>query len=160
MTNDNATRLAAAAPAETDDDRLDIDGGDDDLHELFEAWSTWSRTRRFFAPPQSGGNILGKMRGSSRPMRSPPDAKCNTFMPALHLAIQGQPRDALDYQVFMAYYGHRVTHIKATSAVLGISRQHFYRLLRAFGQRVVIAARHIEAENVGAGDALPHRAEE
>lgn len=159
MNQTTATRLAAAAPIEADDDALDLQEGDQDLDELFEAWSAWCRTRRYFVPAQSGGNILGKMRGSSRPLRQPPDAKCSSFMPALHLAILGQPRESLDARVFWAYYGDRTTHIKATAYVLGISRQHFYRLLRAFGRRVYIAAKQIEAANVAIGDALPHRAE-
>lgn len=157
--NHTTTRFAAAAAQQPDDDVIDVQEDDDQMHELFEQWSAWCKTRRYFAPAKSGGNILGKMRGGSRPMRQAPDAKCSSFMAALHLAILGQPRDALDSRVFWAYYGERTNHIKAAAYVLGISRQHFYRLLRSFGQRVYIAAKQIEADNLAVGDALPHRAE-
>lgn len=152
-------RFAATATPETDDDVIDVQEGDDQMHELFEQWSAWCRTRRFYAPPSSVGNILGQLRGPSRPSRQPPSAKCSTSMAALHLAIKGQPEDALDSKVFWLYYGERANNIKQASYVLGISRQHFYRLLRAFSQRVLIAAKQIEADNVAAGEALPHRSE-
>ncbi len=150
-------RFAAAAPEQNEDDVIDVQDGDDDMHQLFEAWSAWSRTRRYFAPPASMGNILGQLRGASRPSRLPPNAKCSTSMAALHLAIKGQPEDALDTKVFWLYYGERASNVKNAAYVLGISRQHFYRLLRSFGQRVMIAAKQIEADNVAAGEALPHR---
>jgi hypothetical protein len=155
---DKAQRLAAAAPTEAtpDDEATDVQPGDEQLDELFEQWSAWCRTRRYFLPPSTGGNLLGRLSGKSRPSRQPPDAKCSASMAALHLAILGQPRDALDTQVFLLYYGERVAHIKQAAAVLNISRQHFYRLRRAFGRRVVIAAKQIEAYNLAAGAALPH----
>ena len=152
-------RFAATAGDQPDDDVIDVQEGDADAHELFEKWSAWCRTRRFYAPPSSMGNILGQLRGPSRPSRQPPNAKCSTSMAALHLAIKGQPEDALDTRVFWLYYGERATNIKQAAYVLGISRQHFYRLLRSFTVRVLIAAKQIEADNVAAGEALPHRAE-
>lgn len=152
-------RLAAAAPTSAQDAAEEAEHqqpGDEQLDELFEQWSTWCRTRRYFLPPATGGNLLGKLSGATRPSRQPPDAKCSASMAALHLAILGQPRDALDTQVFLLYYGERVAHIKQAAALLDISRQHFYRLRRAFGRRVVIAAKQIEADNLAAGAALPH----
>lgn len=156
---DRALRLAAAAPIdeiEAEDEAPDVQPGDDQLDELFEQWSAWCRSRRYFAPPAASGGVLGKISGKTRPSRLPPDAKCSTNLSALHLAIIGQPKDALDTKVFWAYYGHRAAHIKQAAAVLGISRQHFYRLLRAFGKRVVISARQIESDNLSAAAALPH----
>lgn len=153
---DKAQRLAAAAPIDAEDDAPEVQPGDEQLDELFEQWSAWCRSRRYFAPPASNGSLLGKLRGATRPSRLPPDAKCSTNLAALHLAIIGQPQEALDTQVFWAYYGHRAAHIKQAAAVLGISRQHFYRLLRAFGKRVVTASRQIEADNLAAAAALPH----
>ena len=152
-------RFAATAGEQPDDDVIDVQEGDDDAHVLFEQWSAWCRTRRFFVPPSSMGNILGQLRGPSRPSKAPPNAKCSTSMAALHLAIKGQPEDALDTRVFWLYYGERAGNIKQAAYVLGISRQHFYRLLRSFTERVLIAAKQIEADNVAAGEALPHRAE-
>lgn len=152
-------RFAAAAGEQPDEDVIDVQEGDDEAHELFEQWSAWCRTRRFFAPPSSVGNILGQLRGPSRPSRQPPNAKCSTSMAALHLAIKGQPEDALDTKVFWLYYGERTGNIKQAAYVLGISRQHFYRLLRSFTERVRIAAKQIEADNLAAAEALPHRSE-
>jgi hypothetical protein len=155
----NPKCFAAAAGEQPDDDVIDVQEGDDDAHALFEQWSAWCRTRRYFVPPSSMGNILGQLRGPSRPSRQPPNAKCSTNMAALHLAIKGQPEESLDTRVFWLYYGERAGNIKQAAYVLGISRQHFYRLLRAFTARVLIAAKQIEADNVAAGEALPHRAE-
>lgn len=151
-------RFAATAATAPEDDAIDVQEGDDQMHELFEQWSAWCRTRRFYAPPSNVGSILGQLRGPSRPSRQPPSAKCSTSMAALHLAIKGQPEEALDTKVFWLYYGERTSNVKTAAYVLGISRQHFYRLLRSFGQRVLIAAKQIEADNVAAGEALPHRA--
>ena len=75
---------------------------------------------------------------------------------ALHLAILGQPRDALDTQVFHAYYGERKTVIKRTADEIGISRQHFYRLLKAFCTRVRAVSQDIAEHNRAAREALPH----
>ena len=154
-------RLAAAAPqpgnlsadlrSEEDADTQPGDGPADDpdnLHELFEAWSRWSRTRRYFAPPPPAGTILGKLSSKTRPFTSgPPDAECNMDLAALHLAIQGQPRDALDTKVFQAYYGERKPYIKRSADELAISRQHFYRLLKSFCTRVRAIASDIASDN-------------
>lgn len=129
---------------------------DQQQEELFEAWSHWCRTRRYYLPPATGGNLLGKLSGKSRPTRPPPSARCNASLAALHLAILGQPRDALDTQVFLLYYGQRVAHVKQAAALLNISRQHFYRLRRTFSQRVIAIAKQIEAANIQAGQAMPH----
>ncbi len=132
---------------------------DGNLHELFEAWSHWSRTRRYYAPPPASGTILGRLSSKTRPFSSgPPDAACNMDMAALHLAIIGQPRDALDTRVFQAYYGDRAVYIKRAAEDLGISRVHFYRLLKAFCIRVHASAQAIASENRALRDALPHHA--
>lgn len=152
-----------AAPSPDSDEIEAVDSKDladvADLDDLFERWSYWRATRRFYVPPQAVGNILGKMSAKSRPFRKTggPDAPCSTTLSALHLAILGQPMDAMDTKVFWLYYGYRTMHIKQVAAELGISRQHFYRLLKSFGVRVVTAARVIEEENTRFGDALPHR---
>lgn len=150
---DTAEMLAAPTPDE--DGLLDLEEGDQDMHELFEAWASWRASRRYFVPPSGGGNILGKLRGATRPSRPAPDAACNAQMAALNLAINAQPRDAVDTQVFLLYYVDRVRNIKTVADYLGISRQHFYRLRRTFGQRVVMAAKQLEAEARAAGEALP-----
>lgn len=157
-------RFAAPACSETDPSgEEDLDASpqpaeDADLHALFEAWSRWSRTRRYFAPPPASGTILGKLSSKTRPFTSgPPDAECNMDLAALHLAILGQPRDALDTQVFWAYYGERTMHIKRSAEALGISRVHFYRLLKAFCTRVRAVSVDIAGFNRAARDQLPQR---
>lgn len=162
----NTTSLQRfAAPARTDTDLSDADDGPDapqpnpvdaDLHALFEAWSRWSRTRRFFAPPPPAGTILGKLSGKTRPFTGAPDAECNMDLAALHLAILGQPRDALDTQVFWAYYGERAANIKQSAHALGIGRAHFYRLLKAFCTRVRAVSRDIAQHHQALRDTLPH----
>jgi hypothetical protein len=160
-------RLAAAAPqpgnlsadlrSEEDNDfqAADLPADPDNLHELFEAWSRWSRTRRYFAPPPPAGTILGKLSSKTRPFTSGvPDAECNMDLAALHLAIQGQPRDALDTKVFQAYYGQRKPYIKRSADELEISRQHFYRLLKSFCTRVRAISQDIAGENRAARERL------
>lgn len=163
------TRFAAPAPIELEADSdtaattlveaaNDAAPDMDTMHDLFEQWSHWSRTRRYFAPAPSSGNILGKLSSKSRAFSKTggPDAPCSVEMSALHLAILGQPREALDTRVFLAYYSERAAYIKQAAAELGISRQHFYRLLRAFCGRVHAAAKQIEADNLAARDRLAH----
>lgn len=112
------------------------------LHELCETWSHWSRTRRFYGQPPVTANVLGKLTTRTRAWsRGAPDALCSADMAALHLAIQAQPREALDRRVFELYYLYRVRNIKAAAAELGVSRQHFYTLLRAFQRRVYLSSK-------------------
>ena len=157
--NTPAARLAAPAPLETDDEVVDDQPGDEDMKLIFEEWSYWCRTRRYFGPAPVGGNLLGKLSGKSCPMRhvGGPDAPCNARLAALHLAIIGQPKEALDTRVFWLYYGERTAYIKTAAEALGISRNHFYRLLRSFSLRVIAAANQIEAENSAVLATLPHR---
>lgn len=151
--------LDADLPREDDQDSSSAPGTEDaNLHELFEAWSHWSRTRRYFAPAPNTGTILGKLSSKTRAFSSgPPDAECNMDLAALHLAILGQPRDALDTQVFYAYYGERTGHIKRQAEALKISRTHFYRLLKSFCTRVRSVSQDIAGYNRAAREALPHK---
>lgn len=130
----------------------------DQLDALFEQWSYWCHTRRYFAPQTSTGNMLGNLSSRGRGFRRPggPDASCSANMAALHLAILAQPRDALDTQVFLSYYGARAGNIKAAAAQLKISRQHYYRLLKAFCVRVKNGADEIERDNMTQRARLPH----
>lgn len=164
-------RLAAPAPAANDADPADqVDPREEGaaiadakrLDSLFEDWAYWAFTRRYFVPQQSAGNILANLSSKGRALRKPaggPDAPCSTFLAALHLAIMGQPAHAIDTQVFLAYYVQRTKNIKAACATIGpsgVSRSHFYRLLRSFCRRVEQMARRIEGTNLLAGEQLPH----
>ena len=161
MTEEKAPRLAAAAPIEDDDNRPDppVEGvaGAENFDDLIEQWERWKKTRRYYAPAPASGNLLGKLRGSTQPSRLPPDAPCRPNMAALHLAIIGQPREALDVRIFWLYYVERATNIKRVAESLGISRGHFYRLRDICVRRVLISAKQIEADNLAAGEAMPHK---
>lgn len=142
------TRFAAAAPADNYDDTLrEVSDQDRNLDMLCEQWVSWCRTRRFYGPAPLRGTVLGRLSGSStRPMVSV-DAICSAEMAAFHIAYTCQPPEALDRQVFDAYYVHRIKPIKRVADALGISRQHFYALLAAFRVRVSNAADAIANDN-------------
>jgi hypothetical protein len=154
-----AQRLAAAAPAAKPDE-YDPDAkqllADQTLHELCEAWSAWCRTRRFFGRPSMPASLLGKLTSRTRVASQPggPNAPCNAQLAALHLAVLGQPADALDRQVFELHYLWRVRNVKAAASAVGISRQHWYRLVRDFRARVAAAGREIQQDNETQGAEL------
>lgn len=153
-------RLAAPAPTACDDDD-DIQDpsltGDTDLHALCEQWSFWCRSRRLFAQPSMPISLLGKLTSRTRPVSSGgPDARCDPMMAAFHLAVQGQPRRALDRQVFELHYLWRVRNVKAAASAVGISRQHWYRLVRDFRARAYSAAVDIQRDNLEQARELQH----
>ena len=140
---------AAAAAAATDLAQMDA---------LFDEYSRWLRTRAFYSPHKALRGTLGPLQKRTRPYRQPPSAACSSSMAALHLAILAQPADAIDARVFWSHYGARAANIKVVADALGISRQHYYRLLAAFCRRVVIAAKQIEGDNLLQAANLPHAA--
>lgn len=128
--------------------RRELDA-DQALNELCMAWAAWCRTRRFYGPPPQQAAMLGRLSSMSSPTgRADPDAPCSAELAALHLAVIAQPADALDRQVFELHYVWRVRNIKAAASELGISRQHWYRLLRAFRRRVCLASLEILRVNL------------
>lgn len=157
MEEERARRLAAAAPTDEDTAPEPTADGGEDVDQLLERWAHWRKTRRYYAPAPASGSLLGKLRGATRASRPPPDAACNATMAALHMAIIGQPLDALDVRVFWLYYGGRAASVKTMAESLGISRGHFYVLRNAAVRRILIMAKLIEAGNLAAGAALPHR---
>jgi hypothetical protein len=154
-------RLAAPAPLTDDDNDADAKqlAADERQHQVCEAWSSWCRTRRFFGRPSLPASLLGKLAGS--PARAPsangPDAVCSAQLSALHLAVLAQPVEALDRQAFEAHYLWRVRNIKAAAAALGVSRQHWYRLVRDFRTRVFNASIEIQRDNERQAAILPSR---
>ena len=146
----NAAQIQFAAPAPEADDTdaaPQLDARDRDLDVLCEQWVQWCRTRRLYGPAPITGTILGKLSGSStRPMMQV-DVACSAQLSAFHIAYTCQPRDALDRQVFDAYYVHRVKPLKRAADALGISRKHFYSLLGSFRVRVANAAEAIAADS-------------
>lgn len=157
-----ARRLAAPAPATHDDD--DDAACDRKLaahtqqHALCEAWSSWCRTRRFYGRPALPPSLLGRLTSATRATAAGagPDAEASAHLSALHLAIISQPADALDRQVFELHYLWRVRNIKAAAAELGVARQHWYRLVAQFRERVCAAASEILSSNLGIAATLAH----
>jgi len=156
MTNPTADQTNAEAATETTDNEAQHGGVEaQDQDQLFEAWSHWCATRRFYAPPPVTTSLLGKLSSKSRPLRGDgPEVPCNSSLAALHLAILGQPPEALDTQIFWVHYGHRAVPVKTVADKLGITRQHYYRLLKSFCQRVTGVAQYIEASNAFSRDSL------
>lgn len=158
--NDKPKVLAAPAPGVDEGD--DVELTPQELQQLaadeqlFDAYGAWCRTRSFFGPPPVSGSVLGRLTSKSRVKRSgPPDAACSAQMSALHLAVIAQPSDGLDRKVFTLHYVYGVRNVKAAADALGISRQHWYRLLKAFRVRVHGAAASIMSDNVAAAASLP-----
>ena len=139
-----AISLAAPAPCGDDDDPIERHEEQRDLDDLCERWVEWTRTRRLYAPIPTMGSVLGQLSGTnSRPIKAGgPDALNSSELAAFHLAYIGQP-DALDKQVFALYYVYRVKPVKSAARALGISREHFHRILSAFRVRVYAAAKGI-----------------
>lgn len=159
-------RLAAPAPGIEQADDRELDTADDqaaepdpefNLDELCWAWAAWSRQRRLYVKPSLPVSVLGRLRtkGTGRSATGGPDAPCSAELLALHTAIRAQPVDAKDTIVFLLHYGEGVRNIKAASAAVDVSRQHWYRLLRAFRSRVYIASREILQVNQQAARDLP-----
>lgn len=151
--------LAAPAPAQTDDAaEADEDPGTSapveesqpDLHQLCEEWSTWCRTRRLYVKPSLPVSLLGRLtsKGSGRSADGGPDAVSSAELMAFHLAFLAQPEDALDRRVFELHYYRRVRNVKAAAGAVGVSRQHWYRLVKDCRQRVYIASRQILERNL------------
>lgn len=138
-----ALRLAAAAP-QTDEAPDEDSEEQQDLDALCEQWVRWKATRRFYAPPSKIGSILGQLSGArTRPLKTDgPDAICSAELAAFHLAYTCQP-DALDKRVFDLYYVHRIAPIKKAAGCLGISRSHFYLVLKHFRMRVFQASKSL-----------------
>ena len=150
-----ALRLCAPAPGSDDEPATDPTPEDDGLDDLCERWASWCQTRRFYVAP-AVPHILGRMRGNSRPLRpGGPDAEVSAELAAFHIAYLGQP-DALDRRVFELYYIHRIRPVKAAADALGISRQHFYAVLRAFRRRVRVASNGVLSREESARAMLPH----
>jgi hypothetical protein len=163
-----AQRLAEPAPpdAEDDDTADDSAAGDRELqtlrpdqHELAEAWVTWTRTRNLYIKPSLPPSLLGRLqaRGSVRRRGTGPDAIAGAELMAFHLAFLAQPPEALDRQAFELHYLRRVRNIKTAAEALGVSRSHWYRLVRDCRDRIYAASRPILEQNLADGQAAQQR---
>ena len=160
MTHEAPQQLAATAPQDDEAEDLAVEGAElaerAELHELCLDWSWWCRTRRFYVRPSLPASLLGKLRTPTATRRGNggPDAVASAELFAFHLAVVGQPTEALDRKVFELHYYWGVRNVKASAAELGISRQHWYRLVNDFRDRAYRASREILAANLGAAAQL------
>lgn len=155
-----ASRPAPESAEEVFDDEVPADVDEDQrLHELAEAWVVWSRTRRYYGPPPLPAGLLGRLTKKTGPKPQPggPDAFCSAELLAFHLAVVSEPKDALDRRVFEAHYLWQVRKIKVAAEYLGVSRPHWYRLVRQFRARVYAASLNILRVNLEEAARLPHR---
>jgi predicted DNA-binding protein (UPF0251 family) len=104
------------------------------------------------------GRLLPRDPASS--YRAPPDAACSAELSALHLAIAAMPTDSLERRVLELRYVWAVTNVKATAAELGISRQHWYRVLQAARAKAWAAAKGIAEEQRVQAEITLRRAQE
>jgi hypothetical protein len=149
-------KLAAPAPEEEDDGSeasadAQVLAGQPDLHALCEDWAYWCRTRRFYVKPSLPVSLLGKLtsKGTGRSSSGGPDAATSAELSAFHIAFTAQPEDALDRRVFELHYYYRVRNVKSAAAALGVSRQHWYRLVADCRARVYAASRQILEQREG-----------
>ena len=148
-------RLAAPAPTVPDNDDDPDESASDPLHAVSERWACWIRTRRFYVASSLPPSILGKLRTCPGHGGDGPDVCVSAELAAFNEAVESQPIDALDRKVFELHYRHRVKPIKTFATALGISRKHWYTLLRVFEQRVYTAATEIQARNEAACAQFP-----
>jgi len=126
------------------------------IDQLCWNWANWCETRRYFGPPPNLPSLLGRVqRVPGRAGTDGPDARLNAQLAALHLAIIGQPANALDRCVFEAHYRYRPRSIKAAASAMKIGRQHWYSLRNAFARRVYAVHHHILAEHVNVEGVAP-----
>lgn len=167
MKRDEPQSLAAAAPETAEDDAVAVDlhdttplpGGERlDLEALCWQWASWCRTRRLYVKPSLPPSLLGRLRspgpGRGRPGGGP-DAACSAELMAFHIAFLAQPEDALDRRVFALHYCVGVRNVKAAAAAVGVSRQHWYRLVADCRQRIHQASLQILEHNLAAAQRLP-----
>ena len=133
-------------------DPLDVSSAH--LDALSEEWAAWCRTRRFFGRVSVPVSLLGKLRSPERGRYSGgPNAPNSPELAAFHLAVLGQP-PGRDKWLFELQFLYRAPNITAAAEASGISRAHWYRLVRAFQRRAYAVSRDILAANLAAGDAL------
>lgn len=119
------------------------------LDDLCERLVWWCRTRRCYDRRRLPPSLLGRLGTRTGPYRAAPDVVCSAELSALYLAMLGQPDDSLDRRVFELHYFGHVRYVKTAAATVGVSRQHWYRLLRDFRRRIYAASQEIRTYNEG-----------
>jgi hypothetical protein len=163
MTHDEPLHLAAPAPLSADDDGPGPEAAalevQHDLHEICLAWADWCMTRRLYVKPSLPPSLLGRLtsKGSGRPNNGGPDGIASAELAAFHIAFLAQPEDALDRRIFELHYYRRVRNVKAAAQAVGVSRQHWYRLVADCRQRIYTASRQLLQQNMQAAEGLRSR---
>ena len=122
-----------------------LDRRQQELNTLCERWVGWCRTHRLYGQPLRGAGC--RLGGSTRPVPPSIGATISSAeLCAFHIAYTCQPH-AIDKRVFDLHYVHRTNPSHAAATHLGISEQHFHRLLADFRTRVHVASMSILEEN-------------
>ena len=105
MTEDKPQLLASPAPVVDEVDDMPT-GAEEliqqkDLDMLCNAWSSWVRSRRLYVKPSAPVSLLGKLttKSSGRSQSDGPNAIASAELMAFHLALLGQPAEALEVQI-------------------------------------------------------------
>ena len=162
-------QLTAPAPIDLEEEaalELEMLGGAEvtpegqpDINELCEAWAWWAQSRGMYVKPSLPVSLLGRLtaKGTGRSSGGGPDAIAGAELMAFHLAFLAQPQDALDRRVFELHYYRRVRNVKVAALTVGVSRQHWYRLVRDCRQRIYAASRQILERNLSDASKLRSR---
>lgn len=117
---------------------------DGDLAGIFDEWAVWERSRRLYAPSPNVQSIFASLvgpRGHDRP-----DAANDALMPYIHVAVAG----SAEHGPIVIAYHYKRRHgtrdpVKRLAQNLGVSRQHFYRLLPTARQAIYSVATRLKA---------------
>lgn len=121
-----------------------------DLHQFCLDWRDWCATRRIFMP-RVGGTVLGKMQPAKigKEPDAIMDAKLSYFNMAVHALVDMGDDNA---KCFVAFYAHQKIPVKVTAGDLGISRDTYYRNVKAFAERAKRLSASFERMNLGHAD--------
>ena len=168
MIRDEPHTLAAPAAADVDEDDADDvnlhdsipqPGGERlDLEALCWRWAAWAKRKGLYVRLGLSPNLLGRLRSKGPGRGKPgggPDFDLSAQLAAFHIAFLAQPENALDRRVFALHYYVGVRNVKAAAAAVGVSRQHWYRLVADSRQRIHTASLQILEQNMAAAARLP-----
>lgn len=99
------------------------------LHLLYLEWASWHRSRRLFAPPVPP-SLLARLQPLPASSGEEPDAACSARLSLLNTAILAQPEGNEKLALYL-YYIHRPKNLKWVAEKMGISRNGFYKQVRA-----------------------------
>ena len=93
---------------------------------LCHQWAYWVSTRRFYGPSPKLISILGRLRTSRATAVEVPPIVAGGLLPHFHLAVAGLPER--QRMLLELRYLHRARPEKSVAALVGVSREHLYRL--------------------------------